>query len=75
MIAPLRNLPEFERQTHFEMPSSSDDAEMDDVLSLLARESSDSTCTEPMAITTGQKFDEDVEIQKLKVPTQSIHAE
>jgi hypothetical protein len=63
-IAPLRSLPEAERQTHFEMPDSTDDAEMDAVLSLLARESSDSTCTEPMAITTGQEFGKDVEIPK-----------
>jgi hypothetical protein len=46
------------------MPVSTDDAEMDVVLSLLAKESSDSTCTEPMAIMTGQGFGEDVEIQK-----------
>jgi hypothetical protein len=62
--APLRSLPEAERQTHFEMPVSTDDAEMDVVLSLLARESSDSTRTEPMAITTGQEFGEEVEIWK-----------
>jgi hypothetical protein len=37
---------------------------MDVVLSLLAGESSDSTRTESMAITTGQEFSEDVEIQK-----------
>jgi hypothetical protein len=43
---------------------STDDAEMDVVLSLLARESSDSTHTESMAITTGKGFGEDVEIQK-----------
>jgi hypothetical protein len=64
LIAPLLSLPMAERQTHFEMPSSSDDAEMDDVLSLLAEESSNSTCTEPMAVVTGQEFGEDVEIQK-----------
>jgi hypothetical protein len=52
-IAPLWNLPEVERQTHFKMPSSTDDAEMDAVLSLLAGESSDSTHTEPIAIVTG----------------------
>jgi hypothetical protein len=46
------------------MSSSTNDAEMDAVLSLLARESSDSTRTEPMAIATGQEFGEDVEIQK-----------
>jgi hypothetical protein len=64
LIAPLWNLPEAERQTHFEMPSSTDDAEMDAVLSLLAGESSDSTRIEPMAIATRQEFGEDVEIQK-----------
>jgi hypothetical protein len=66
LIAPLRSLPEAERQTHFEMPASTDDADMDVVLSLLAGESSNSTLTEPMAITTGQEFSEDVEIQKLE---------
>jgi hypothetical protein len=64
LIAPLRSLPEDERQTHFEMLASTDDAEMDVVLSLLAGESSDSTCTELMAITTGQEFGEEVEIRK-----------
>jgi hypothetical protein len=64
LIAPLQSLPEAERQTHFEMLASIDDAEMDIVLSLLAGESFDSTRTEPMAITTGQGFVEDVEIRK-----------
>jgi hypothetical protein len=64
LIAPLRNLLEAEKQTHFEMPSSTDDAEMDVVLSLLAGESPDSTHTEPMAIAIGQEFGEDEEIQK-----------
>jgi hypothetical protein len=64
LIAPLQSLPKAESQTHFEMPASTDDAEMDVVLSLLAGESSDSTRTDPMAIATGQEFSEDVEIQK-----------
>jgi hypothetical protein len=64
LIAPLWSLPEAERLTHFEMPASTDDAEIDAVLSLLAGESSDSTHTEPMAIMTWQEFDEEVEIQK-----------
>jgi hypothetical protein len=64
LIAPLRNLPEAEKQTHFEMSSSIDDAEMDVVLSLLAGESSDFTRTEPMPIATRQEFGEDEEIQK-----------
>jgi hypothetical protein len=64
LIAPLRSLPEDERQTHFEMPASTDDAEIDVVLSLLFGESSDSTCTKPMAITTRQEFGEEVETRK-----------
>jgi hypothetical protein len=61
LIAPLWSLPEDERQTHFEMLASTDDAEIDVVLSLLAGESSDSTRTEPLAITTRQEFGEEVE--------------
>jgi hypothetical protein len=64
LVAPLQSLPEDERQTHFEMPASADDAEIDDVLSLLAGESYDSTHTEPMAITTRQEFGEEVETRK-----------
>jgi hypothetical protein len=65
LIAPLWS-PEDERQTHFEMLTSTDDAEIDVVLSLLARESSDSTHTEPMAITAGQELGEEVETRKPK---------
>jgi hypothetical protein len=36
LIAPLRNLPNDEKQIHFEMPASPDDAEMDVVLIMLA---------------------------------------
>jgi hypothetical protein len=46
------------------MSSSTDDAEMNDVFSLLAGESSDSARTEPMAVAIGQDFGEDEEIQK-----------
>jgi hypothetical protein len=53
-------------KTHFEMPASTHDAEIDDVLSLLDGESSDSTCTEPMAIIAGKEFGEEVETQKPK---------
>jgi hypothetical protein len=45
------------------MASSTDDAEMDAILSLLARESSDSARTEPTTIVTRQEFGEDEEIQ------------
>jgi hypothetical protein len=65
-LPPLRSLPKDEKQTHFEMPASTDDAEIDAVLSLLAGESSDSTYAEPMAITTGQEPGEEVETRKPK---------
>jgi hypothetical protein len=64
LIAPLRNLPEAEKQTYFEMLSSTDDVEMNVVLNLLARESSDSARTKPMAVAIGQNFGEGEEIQK-----------
>jgi hypothetical protein len=64
LIAPLWGLPEDEKQTHIEMPASTDDAEIDVVLSLLAGESSDSTHTEPMAITAGQELGEEVDTRK-----------
>jgi hypothetical protein len=64
LIAPLRSLPEDERQTHFEMSASTDDVEIDDVLSLPAGESSNSTQAEPIAITDGQELGEVVKAQK-----------
>jgi hypothetical protein len=64
LIAPLRSLPEDERQTHFEMPANTDDAEIDVMLSLLAGESSDPTHAEPMAITYGQELGEVVKARK-----------
>jgi hypothetical protein len=61
LIAPLRILLDDERHTHFEMPASTDDAEIDVVLSMLAGESSDSTHAEPMAITSRQELGKPVE--------------
>jgi hypothetical protein len=64
LVAPLRDLPNDERQIHFEMPASPDVAEIDVVLSMLAGESSDSTHAEPMAITVGQELNKTVETRK-----------
>jgi hypothetical protein len=52
-----------ERQTHFQIPTSTDEAEVDDVLSMLAGESSDSACTESMTIAIGQGLGEDEGVQ------------
>jgi hypothetical protein len=66
LVALLQNLPNDEKQIHFEMPASSDDAKIDVVLSMLAGESSNSTHDEPMAITVGQELNKAMETQKPK---------
>jgi hypothetical protein len=63
-IAPFQSLPEAERQTHFHMPTNTDEAEMDVVLSMLTRESFDSAHTESMAVAIRQNLDEYEEIHK-----------
>jgi hypothetical protein len=64
LIAPLRSLLENERQTHFEIPTSTDDAEMDAILSFLAGESFDYALAVPMVITDGQELGEVVKARK-----------
>jgi hypothetical protein len=64
LVAPLRDLPNDERQVHFEMPASPDDAEIDVVLNMLVGESSDSAPAEPMAVTVGQEVNKIVDTRK-----------
>ena len=64
LVARLRDLPNDERQVHFWMLASPDDTEIDVVLSMLVRESFDSTHAEPMAITVGQELNKTVETRK-----------
>ena len=64
-IAPYRNLPEEERQTHFQMPKTADEAEVNAVLSMLAGESSDSARTESVTAATGHGLGEDEGVQSL----------
>jgi hypothetical protein len=64
LVAPLRDLPNDERQVHFSMPASPDDAEIDVVLNMLAGESSDSAHAEPMAVTVGQELNKTVDTRK-----------
>jgi hypothetical protein len=64
LVAPLRDLPNDERQVHFEMPASPDDAEIDVVLNMLAGESSNSAHAEPMAIMVGQELNKTVDTRK-----------
>jgi hypothetical protein len=65
-IAPFRNLPEAERQNHFQMPTSADEAEVKAVLSMLAGESCESARTESMAVAIGRNHGEDEGVQNPK---------
>jgi hypothetical protein len=64
LVASLCDLPNDERQVHFEMPASPDDAEMNVVLDMLAGESSDSAPTETMAIAVILELDKIADAQK-----------
>jgi hypothetical protein len=64
LVASLCDLPNDERQVHFEMPASPDDAEIDVVLNMLAGESSDSAPVETMAITVILELDKTVDTRK-----------
>jgi hypothetical protein len=64
LVAPLCDLPNDERQVHFEMLASLDDAEIDVVLNMLAGESSDSAPAEAMAVTVIQDLDKTVDTRK-----------
>ena len=64
LVASLCDLPNDERQVHFEMPASPDDAEMNVVLDMLAGESSDSAPAETMAVTVIPELVEIVDTRK-----------
>jgi hypothetical protein len=64
LVAPLCDLPHDERQVHFSMSASPDDAEIDVVLNMLAGESFDSAHAEPMAVMVGQEVNKIVDTQK-----------
>jgi hypothetical protein len=64
LVASLCDLPNDERQVHFEMPASPDDVEIDVVLNMLAGESSDSAPAETMAITVIPELDKTVDTRK-----------
>jgi hypothetical protein len=57
LVASLCDLPNDERQVHFEMPASLDDAEMNAVLDMLAGDSSDLTPAETMAVAVISEID------------------
>jgi hypothetical protein len=64
LVASLCDLPNDERQVHFEMSASPDDAEMNVVLDMLAGDSSDSIPAETMAIAVIPEIDRTVDTRK-----------
>jgi hypothetical protein len=71
LVGSLCDLPNDERQVHFEMPASPDDAEMNAVLDMLAGDSSDSTPAETMTVAVIPEIDRAVDIRKPE-GTQSV---
>jgi hypothetical protein len=64
LVASLCDLPNDERQVHFEMPASPDDAQMNAMLDMLAGESSDSGHTETMVVAAIPELDKATDAQK-----------
>jgi hypothetical protein len=64
LVASLCDLPNDERQVHFEMPASLDDVETNAMLDMLARESSDSGPTETMVVAVIPELDKTMDSQK-----------
>jgi hypothetical protein len=64
LVASLCDIPNDERQVHFEMPTSPDDAEMNVVLDMLAGESSNSALAEAMVVAVIPKTVKTVDTRK-----------
>jgi hypothetical protein len=64
LVASLCDLPNDERQVHFEMPASPDDVEIYDVLNMLAGDSSDLAPIEIMVVTVIPELDKTVDTRK-----------
>jgi hypothetical protein len=64
LVASLCDLPNDERQVHFKMPASPNDAEINVVLDMLAGESSDSAPAETMAVVVIPETDKTVDTRK-----------
>jgi hypothetical protein len=74
LVASLCDLPNDERQVHFEMTTSPDDAEMNDVLDMLAGESSDSALLKQWLLQLYQSLTKQRTPESLRVLAQSVFA-
>jgi hypothetical protein len=64
LVASLGDLPNDERQGHFEMPTSPSDAEISAMLDMLAGDSSDSVPSETMSLATIPELEKIVDIRR-----------
>jgi hypothetical protein len=64
LVASLGDLPNDERQVHFEMPTSPGDAEISAMLDMLAGDSSDSVPAETMAVATILELERTMDTRK-----------
>jgi hypothetical protein len=74
LVPSLCDLPNDERQVHFEMPASPDDAEINAVLDMLAGESSNSAPAETMVVAVIPETDKTVDTQKPKGTLPNVFA-
>jgi hypothetical protein len=74
LVASLGDLPNDERQVHFEMPTSPGDAEISVMLDMLAGHSSDSVPTETMAVATIPELEKTVDTRSLRVLARNVSA-
>jgi hypothetical protein len=64
LVASLGEIPDDERQVHFEMPLNPSDAEISAMLDMLAEDSSDSVPTETLAVASIQESGKALDIQR-----------
>jgi hypothetical protein len=74
LVASLRDLPNDERQVHFEMPMDPGDAEISAMLDMLAGDSSNSVPAETMAVATIQEPKKLWVLEGLRVLARNVSA-
>jgi hypothetical protein len=74
LIAPLQSLPKDEKNTHFEMLASTDDAEIDAMLSLLAGNHLTQPTPSQWLSQLGKNLVKKWRLRNPKAPAQSMHA-
>jgi hypothetical protein len=75
LVVSLGEIPDDERQVHFEMPLNPSDTEISAMLDMLAEDSSDSVPAETLAMAPVPESGKTLDIQRLIVSARSVLAE